>query len=136
MFEVDADQLIGAAAEPLGRLANLNDATLADIETAREAMRQAHDAVAHTEELCDLIAAATLSDDEQLLGFPIVEWRNPDYRRSMGAALATAHQDLDGLHHLHFPITFPEVFLRARPGFDVILGNPPWQEATIEEHAF
>ena len=28
------------------------------------------------------------------------------------------------------------MFLRARPGFDVILGNPPWQEATVEEHAF
>ena len=37
---------------------------------------------------------------------------------------------------LHFPIAFPEVFLRSRPGFDVILGNPPWQEATVEEHAF
>ncbi len=136
MFDVDADQLIGAAAEPLGRLANLNDATLADIDTAREAIQQARHAVAHTEKLCDLIAAVPLSDDEQLRAFPIVEWRNPDYRGSMSTALTTAHQDLDGLHHLHFPITFPEVFLRARPGFDVILGNPPWQEATIEEHAF
>lgn len=54
----------------------------------------------------------------------------------MSAATSTARQELDGLHHLHFPITFPEVFLRERPGFDVILGNPPWQEATIEEHAF
>jgi len=136
MFEVDADHLIGAAAEPLSRLANLNDATLSDIETAREAIRQAHEAVADTERLCDLIAAGSLSDDEQLLAFPIVEWRNPDYRRSMSAASSTARQELDGLHHLHFPITFPEVFLRERPGFDVILGNPPWQEATIEEHAF
>jgi hypothetical protein len=33
-------------------------------------------------------------------------------------------------------VAFPEVFLRQRLGFDVILGNPPWQEATIEEHAF
>jgi hypothetical protein len=37
---------------------------------------------------------------------------------------------------LHFPVAFPEVFLRRRPGFDVIVGNPPWQEATVEEHAF
>jgi hypothetical protein len=36
----------------------------------------------------------------------------------------------------HFPIAFPEVFLRARPGFDVILGNPPWEEATVEEDRF
>ena len=37
---------------------------------------------------------------------------------------------------LHFPIAFPEVFLRERPGFDCILGNPPWEEATIEELGF
>ena len=136
MFDVDADQLIGSASEPLGRLANLNDATLSDIKTAHDAIRQAREAVAHTEELSDLITAGTLSDDQQLMAFPIVEWRNPDYRISMSAALAKARQELYGLHHLHFPIAFPEVFLRERPGFDVILGNPPWQEATIEEHAF
>jgi hypothetical protein len=36
----------------------------------------------------------------------------------------------------HFPVAFPEVFLRRRPGFDVILGNPPWQEVTVEELGF
>ena len=37
------------------------------------------------------------------------------------------------LHVLHFPVAFPEVFLRNRPGFDVILGNPPWEETKAEE---
>ena len=37
---------------------------------------------------------------------------------------------------LHFPITFPEVFLRPRSGFDLIVGNPPWEEATLEEDIF
>jgi hypothetical protein len=36
----------------------------------------------------------------------------------------------------HFPVAFPEVFLRSRPGFDVIIGNPPWEEATVEEDRF
>lgn len=40
------------------------------------------------------------------------------------------------LHTLHFPVAFPEVFLRARPGFDCLLGNPPWEEATVEELGF
>jgi hypothetical protein len=30
------------------------------------------------------------------------------------------------LRCLHFPVAFPEVFLRARPGFDCVLGNPPF----------
>ena len=37
---------------------------------------------------------------------------------------------------LHFPIAFPQVFLRDLPGFDVILGNPPWEEATLEVDRF
>ena len=36
----------------------------------------------------------------------------------------------------HFPVVFPEVFLRERAGFDVILGNPPWEKARVEEHGF
>lgn len=37
---------------------------------------------------------------------------------------------------LHWPLAFPEVFDRETPGFDVIVGNPPWEEVTIEELAF
>ena len=40
---------------------------------------------------------------------------------------------LSDLNPIHFPIAFPEVFLRKRSGFDVIIGNPPWEEATIED---
>ena len=52
------------------------------------------------------------------------------------AVAKAAKQELEGIHTLHFPIIFPEVFLRDRPGFDVILGNPPWNKPKIEEHAF
>ena len=51
-------------------------------------------------------------------------------------AVQIARQDLADFRVLHFPVAFPEVFLRDRRGFDVILGNPPWKEATIEEDAF
>ena len=37
---------------------------------------------------------------------------------------------------LHWPIAFPETFTRERPGFDVVVGNPPWEEVTVEELAF
>jgi hypothetical protein len=36
---------------------------------------------------------------------------------------------------LHVP-AWPEVFGRDRGGFDVILGNPPWEKPRVEEHAF
>lgn len=36
----------------------------------------------------------------------------------------------------HMPFLFPEVFLRRNPGFDVVLGNPPWEELMLEEPKF
>ncbi len=36
----------------------------------------------------------------------------------------------------HWAAEFPEVFAREHPGFDVVIGNPPWEELTIEELAF
>ena len=36
----------------------------------------------------------------------------------------------------HWPLEFPNVFHRERPGFNVVVGNPPWNEITVEELAF
>ncbi len=37
----------------------------------------------------------------------------------------------------HWELEFPEVFLDAkRPGFDAVLGNPPWDKVLPERHAF
>jgi hypothetical protein len=37
---------------------------------------------------------------------------------------------------LHWPVAFPRVFAGETPGFDAVVGNPPWNEVTIEELAF
>ena len=136
LFEVDAESLLGQAAKPLNRLANRNDATLRDIAAAREAISEARAAIGSTEALCDLIAAGPISNDERVIGFAFEDWERVASDLPAHPAVAQARKDLDGLHALHFPVAFPEVFLRQRPGFDVIIGNPPWQEATVEEHAF
>lgn len=34
----------------------------------------------------------------------------------------------------HMPVLFPEVFLRENPGFDALVGNPPWEKVKIETH--
>lgn len=47
-----------------------------------------------------------------------------------------AQKSLKAIPTFHFPVAFPEVFLRQRSGFDVIVGNPPWEEATVEEDRF
>ena len=137
LFPLDATSLLGHAAAPLRRLANLNDATLADITAARAARDEARLAIRSTETLCNLIAAQPIADDAS----PITQedlgrWDPSLEDGGVGEAGHNARRALDGLRALHFPVAFPEVFLGDRPGFDVILGNPPWQEATVEEHAF
>ncbi len=33
---------------------------------------------------------------------------------------------------VHFPALFPEVFQRDNPGFDVVIGNPPWEKVKVD----
>ena len=136
LLPIDTEHLLGQASAPLRRLANINDATLQDIDDARKATSEAREATAGAESLFDLIAARSISDDPGVVGFQFdaVEDFSSELVGSVEAN--SAGKSLASLNGLHFPIAFPEVFLRYRPGFDVIVGNPPWQEATVEEHAF
>ena len=136
LFPVDAQSLLGRAAAPLRRLANINDASLQDIAAARVAAREAREAIRSTEALCDLIAAQPISEDTTVTQFRFEDWARLADKADGSEAVRIARQDLGSLQALHFPVAFPEVFLRWRPGFDAIIGNPPWQEATLEEHAF
>ncbi|QQM22017.1 hypothetical protein I7X09_00245 [Rhodococcus sp. P-2] len=54
-----------------------------------------------------------------------------------------AHPDLPrarriaaSLHAAHMPVQFPEVFRRESPGFDCLLGNPPWDKVRHEPQQF
>lgn len=63
----------------------------------------------------------------------------------VSTAAAMTEEDLNKLHSTpevqefiqdmnpaHMPYLFPEVFLRENPGFDVLVGNPPWEELVID----
>jgi hypothetical protein len=50
------------------------------------------------------------------------------------AADPTSQAALEPLQPAHMPLLFPEVFLRNKSGFDVLIGNPPWEKIKVEEH--
>lgn len=55
----------------------------------------------------------------------------------IGLAGADAAVDvLDPLKPAHMPSLFPEVFARDNPGFDVLVGNPPWEKLHVKEDAW
>ena len=65
-------------------------------------------------------------------------WINEDERYELPDSRPhrIAQEALKATPPFHFPIAFPQVFLRERAGFDVILGNPPWEITTLEEDRF
>ncbi len=118
LFLIDAESLLGRAAAPLRRLANINDTSLQDIAAARQATRDAHSAIRSTATLCDLIAAQPISEDQEMTQSSFEDWKQIAEKADESEAARIAQQELGSLHALHFPVAFPEVFLRDRPGFD------------------
>ncbi|MCH8824241.1 MAG: hypothetical protein IH984_12150 [Planctomycetes bacterium] len=134
LFTLDVQRLVGEAIEPLRRLANITDATVADLKRARRAIAEAREKCEPAKALCDIVTAARMNDEHipiDLGNWDKIKDKLPGSKHHKAAIKSLADLDI-----LHFPIAFPEVFANEYPGFDVILGNPPWEEATLEEHAF
>jgi hypothetical protein len=134
LFPVDAEHLLGQARGALARFSHALDHTPGEISGARMALKTAMRLVRPAAAFFDILAGSRMAKESvpvdlaklEVLDEKVVD--SPEHRRALEA--------FDGLVPFHFPVAFPEVFLRERPGFDVIIGNPPWQEATLEEDAF
>ena len=123
------DAQIETAKPHLARIAALSDARIEDVWAAREAADAAREALQPARRLLDMLilARAGLADMDPML----LTDEDMVARRH---AMPNAQGYIKALEPLHFPITFPEVFLRDRPGFDCILGNPPWEKLHVEDH--
>lgn len=131
--------LVEDAVEPLKRLARLADATLTEVARAREVYNEARQAAAPAAALCNIVTAARITRTSLEGNRRELDLKNWDKtkRSIIGSKFhESANQTLGGLLSFHFPMAFPEVFLRNRPGFDVIVGNPPWEKVRVEEHEF
>lgn len=134
LFQMDASTFLSDAKEALARLGKIADATTTEVRQARKAWHDADEAIRPTRALCDILAAARIEGVD--LPVLLTDWEVQKVSLVEGPDHAHARKVLSELNPLHFPVAFPEVFLRDRGGFDVMLGNPPWEEATLEEDAF
>ena len=103
---------------------------IADIDAARDAEARRHAALVEVESLYDRWTA----DPFGLIGARsrISERETLEAEADARDAIAIANEQ----HFFHWPLEFPEVFLRRRPGFDVVLANPPWEKVKVERHDF
>jgi len=131
----ELDEWLHKAKEPLARLGKMADANQAEINSAREVWKEAENAVAPLAALCKVVTYKRISGGP-LFENPTRLWKDEPELLMTTPEFQAASNEMTNTDDFHFPIAFPEVFLRERAGFDVILGNPPWEEATLEEDAF
>ena len=124
------------ATELVRAVAAIDDRTPEEVDASRKADRKATRATEGLKRLFDLWTAEQFGlegarQHAEIHGVEVIERTDGnDGLRREASELAEKHD------FLHWPLAFPQVFHRERPGFDVVVGNPPWEEVTIEELSF
>ena len=130
-------QHLDEATEVVRGLAEIDDRTPEEVAASREADRQASRVTAGLKRLFDLwtseqFGLADAREHTELHGGAVIEGSDRD-----STALVRHAQGLSKEHgFLHWPLAFPQVFSRECPGFDVVVGNPPWEQVRVEELSF
>lgn len=110
-------------------LASAGEANKAEIEESARLLEEAREASNPAERVFDVAVAARVGAVDAGMIFSeedVIELaRDP-----------RVNQTVHDLKPAHMPALFPEVFLRSNPGFDVLIGNPPWEELMVEEPKF
>lgn len=125
------------ATEAVARMTEIHDRTPEEVAASKRADDEATAATAGLWRLFDLWTA----EQFQLTGARDYARLHPtDVIAGTGhgdVALVRRAREMSEEHgFLHWPLAFPQVFSREQPGFDVVVGNPPWEEVTIEELSF
>ncbi|MEZ0341676.1 hypothetical protein ACAG25_17035 [Mycobacterium sp. pV006] len=124
--EILTDQL-ASSKTLLVDVANASEANKAEVEEGARLLAEAREAADTARRIFDAAVAARMGwidpgvilDEESL------------QRVLEQPGVARAAEDLQPAH---MPYLFPEVFLRSADGFDVLLGNPPWEKVKVETH--
>ncbi|MCJ0894761.1 MULTISPECIES: Eco57I restriction-modification methylase domain-containing protein [unclassified Rhodococcus (in: high G+C Gram-positive bacteria)] len=124
IFEDQILEELNTARERLLRVARTSEATKKEVREATKAHAQARKDAHGVSAIFDAAIATRLG--------LISRVATPD-SAIRAAKKSDVQQQIRHLQAAHFPVLFPEVFLRERPGFDVLLGNPPWEETTVEK---
>jgi hypothetical protein len=129
LFREQVLSILSRSEVALTRLARISETSKADVEEARQTQEEATRAIGPACDLFDLILGGRLGIAPPLTRFEEVDLET---NGDLTAARALRAE----MNAIHFPISFPEVFLGPRAGFDCILGNPPWEKLQVEKHSY
>ncbi len=132
-------EALGNSIAAVARLASIDDRTPEEVEASKVADAEARAATERAQHLFDLWTGQGFGlHTRTYVGTHALDVISGDADRH-GQQLISAATRLSREHRfLHWPLAFPQVFdpSRDRPGFDVVVGNPPWEEVTVEELGF
>lgn len=141
----------GASGVPIGPLSadftglrNLSEETIADVEAKARAFRKLREQESFQRAMmgCNLYTAAFLlpkngalpnGPSEQMVPTSDDVWLAVGQGKERRPGLDNAQVAINA-QALHWPLEFPDVMTRG--GFDVIIGNPPWERIKIQEKEF
>lgn len=136
MFSDPVREAMDAAAAKHHELSGILDQTPDDVRRSREVAAELSEITSGLRTVFDLWAAEPLGlegarriDPTAVIGERQLSVQNRQQ-------VASSQQFAEQHQFLHWPLEFPSIFHRDRPGFDVVVGNPPWEEVEIEELNF
>ena len=126
------------AADLQRKLAENPDRTPDEVKRSEELSAELHGATTGLRSAFDLWTAEPLGLDSAR--YTLETNASAIVERSESSEVRESTEEAGGvaerLRFFHWPLEFPSVFHRERQGFDVVVGNPPWNEITVEELAF
>ncbi|CAL9539605.1 Eco57I restriction-modification methylase domain-containing protein [Streptomyces sp. enrichment culture] len=126
-FAEPIESALTAARDSLMRVARTAEATKQEVREAARAHKKAMTDAADAKALLDAAVGVRLG----LINPPSTPEEAIQDGNSDSVQDAVTKFQIE-----HFPYLFPEVFLRENPGFDVLVGNPPWEKIRHESHQF
>jgi len=125
-FEDVINENLVIASELLIEVANSDEATKSEVKQATANAKKARIAAEPTKQIFNSAVAARLK---------LIDPRNIFDKDSLIKISSSKNVEsaLEVLQPAHMPYLFPEVFVRSNPGFDVLIGNPPWEKLHVKE---
>ena len=129
LFESVIRDALSEANELLAEWSDASEATRAEVSRAHELAKSAEQKSKPVKGMLDVALAsiAGMISTKQIL--------QPDEVAGL-ADLEEVRDFIDSVNPAHMPYLFPEVFVRDNPGFDAIVGNPPWETLSPDERKF
>ncbi len=127
-------QSLAAGTEAALRVAAGDDRNPDEYEASEQADAEMHEAVAGVERLFDLWTAEPFGS---MGARAMVEMHGPAIIEGKTDPLIDAAVVERERHRfLHWSLAFPRVFSRENPGFDAVVGNPPWEQVMVKSIGF